>query len=235
MSEERPFVFLNAAMTADGKIDTAERQGASISSASDWERVDRLRAESDAIMVGGHTLLGDDPKLTVKSSLLRAERVARGLPENPIKAGVISEIEDPQTGPTFQEVSRFVTVGPARRVIFTTEQTAPAQLDRLRALGLEVFVMGQRRVDLPAALHQLYLMGVKRLMVEGGAILQCRAATPGLHRRNLPLHCPAHLRRRYRPTLIGGPGFTRDSAIKLQLLDIEKIAEGGILVRYSPF
>jgi len=121
-------------MTADGKIDTVERLGATISSALDWERVDRLRAESDAVMVGGHTLLGDDPRLTVKSSLLRAARKARGLDENPIKVGIISKIEDPRAGPTLHDESRFVTSGPARRVIFTTKQTDPTQVARLREL-----------------------------------------------------------------------------------------------------
>src|SRR5438067_2215611 len=105
-------------MTADGKIDTFERRSAAISSAQDWERVDRLRAESDAVMVGGHTLLGDDPRLTVKSPVLRAERRARGLYENPAKVTVISKIEDPRVGPTLDEKSHFVSSGPARRVRF---------------------------------------------------------------------------------------------------------------------
>ena len=68
---ERPFVFINVASTADGKIDTVARRGAAISSARDKERVDRLRADADAVMIGGHTLHGDDPKLTVKSEALR--------------------------------------------------------------------------------------------------------------------------------------------------------------------
>src|SRR6187431_3367772 len=72
----RPFVFINVAMTADGKIDTVERKGAAISSPRDKERVDQLRANAAAIMVGGRTLLDEDPKLTVKSEALRAERVA---------------------------------------------------------------------------------------------------------------------------------------------------------------
>ena len=54
-------------------------EGAAISSARDKERVDRLRAGADAVMVGGRTLLDEDPKLTVKSEALRAERVVRGL------------------------------------------------------------------------------------------------------------------------------------------------------------
>jgi len=73
----RPFVFINLAMTADGKIDTFQRKGASISSQRDKERVDKLRAESDAVMVGGKTLLDEDPKLTVNSEILCNERVAR--------------------------------------------------------------------------------------------------------------------------------------------------------------
>ena len=59
----RPYVILNAAMTADGKTDTVARSGATISSPQDAERVDRLRAAQDAIMVGGSTLFGDDPRL----------------------------------------------------------------------------------------------------------------------------------------------------------------------------
>ena len=50
---DRPFVQLNVAATADGKIDTFERKGASISSRRDKERVDKLRAEAEAIMIGG--------------------------------------------------------------------------------------------------------------------------------------------------------------------------------------
>ena len=87
---DRPYVFINVAMTADGRIDTFARKGAAISSQRDRERVDHLRAESDAIMVGGRTLLDEDPKLTVKSETLRAARVARGLSPNPVKVCVVS-------------------------------------------------------------------------------------------------------------------------------------------------
>jgi riboflavin biosynthesis pyrimidine reductase len=82
MSLDRPFVTLNVAVTADGKTDTIDRHGAMISSPEDLARVDRLRAESDAIMVGGHTLLGDDPRLTVKS-LNMTGRIPHIIPSNP--------------------------------------------------------------------------------------------------------------------------------------------------------
>jgi 2,5-diamino-6-(ribosylamino)-4(3H)-pyrimidinone 5'-phosphate reductase len=74
----RPYTFINVAMTADGKIDTFERKGASISSQRDKERVDQLRAAADGILVGGKTLLEEQPKLTVKNEALRQSRIQQG-------------------------------------------------------------------------------------------------------------------------------------------------------------
>ena len=104
---DRPYVHINVAATADGKIDTFERRGAAISSARDKERVDQLRAEADAVMVGGHTLHDEDPKLTVKSESLRAERLARGLPANPAKVGVSARLH-------LKPDSNFLNAGPAQ-------------------------------------------------------------------------------------------------------------------------
>ena len=69
-------------MTTDGKTDNVHRKCASISSMEDMEQVDRLRAELDAIMVGGHTLLDDDPRMMVKSEQLKQEREASPMPKN---------------------------------------------------------------------------------------------------------------------------------------------------------
>lgn len=57
----RPFVFINSAMSADGKISSRDRRQIRISGKEDLMRVDELRAASDAIMVGVGTVLADDP------------------------------------------------------------------------------------------------------------------------------------------------------------------------------
>ena len=160
----RPYVLINVAASADGKTDTFERRGAAISSAADRARVDGLRAGADAMMVGGRTLLAEDPKLTVKSASLRAGRAAKGLPENPMKVGIVSRADLKRDGD-------FVRADPARRVIFTTAQTTACQTQALSALGVEVYVAGEKRVDLPKALETLKSLGVERLMVEGGGTL----------------------------------------------------------------
>ena len=125
---DRPFVTINVAATADGKIDTFERRGAAISSALDKERVDQLRAEAAAVMVGGHTLHDEDPKLTVKSESLRAGRLTRGLSANPAKVSVSSRLH-------LKPDSDFLNAGAARVFLFTTSQTDEAQLAMLRSCG----------------------------------------------------------------------------------------------------
>ena len=78
----RPYVLINVAATVDGKIDSVERRGAALSSERDRAHVDGLRASVDAVMVGGRTLLQEDPRLTVRSAELRAERATRPCQSN---------------------------------------------------------------------------------------------------------------------------------------------------------
>ena len=212
-------------MTADGKIDTFERAGAAISSKRDKERVDKLRAESDAVMVGGRTLLDENPKLTVKSAELRAEREARGLMPNPVKVGIVS-IAD------LEPASDFLTTGPARIVIFTAQKTSNKQLEFLRGRGVEVFAHDTDRVDLPQALHTLKNIGIKRLMVEGGATLNFELLRLGLVDEVTAYVAPMVFGGESAPAMAAGPGLVRSAAIPLKLVDVEAWEDGGVLIKY---
>ena len=223
---QRPYVHINVAMTADGKIDTFERQGAAISSLRDKERVDRLRAEADAIMVGGHTLLGENPKLTVKSADLRAERVARGLTPNPIKVGIASNAD-------LKPDSDFLTAGSTRIVIFTTLQTSKKQLEALRTRGVDVYVHDTQRVDLPKALSTLKEIDVNRLMVEGGGTLNFELIRLGLVDELTAYVAPLVFGGESAPTMAAGLGLARNAAIPLQLVEAEPWEDGGVLIRYK--
>jgi 2,5-diamino-6-(ribosylamino)-4(3H)-pyrimidinone 5'-phosphate reductase len=222
----RPFVIINVAVSADGKTDTIARQGADISSRYDRERVDRLRANSDAVMVGGRTILGDDPRLTVKSAALRAERRARGLDENPIKVGVLSSVALPLEG-------RFLSDGPARIMLFTTQQSDPASLAQLREHGVQVFVTGERRVDVVAALEQLWKAGVRRLLAEGGGTLNAELLRLRLVDELYVYVAPLLFGGATAPTFVDGPGWEREAALELQLVKVERLADAGFVVQYG--
>jgi 2,5-diamino-6-(ribosylamino)-4(3H)-pyrimidinone 5'-phosphate reductase len=222
---DRPYTFINVAMTADGKIDTLERAGAAISSARDRERVDQLRAAADGILVGGRTLMDENPKLTVKSDSLRAERVARGLAPNPIKVGVGSVIN-------LKSSSEFLKAGPAHMVIFTTSQTSRNDLESLRMHGVEVFVEEGAHVDLREMMKTLKKLGVDHLMVEGGGTMNFELLRLGLVDEIITYMAPMIFGGANAPTLADGHGLAREAAIPLQLASVEPWEDGGIVIKY---
>ncbi|HRQ23673.1 MAG TPA: dihydrofolate reductase family protein [Anaerolineales bacterium] len=223
---ERPYTFINVAMSADGKIDTFERKGSAISSARDKERVDQLRAEADAVLVGGRTLLGESPKLTVKFEARREGRIKQGRSPNPIKVGVVTVADIPID-------SDFIKVGNMRVVIFTPSRTSKEQLERLQTHGVEVYVDDAPRVDLVKMMTSLKEIGVERLMVEGGGTMNFELLRLGLADELMIYIAPMVFGGASAPTLADGIGVPRDKAIELNLIDIEKWEDGGVLLRYK--
>ncbi|MDP1546130.1 MAG: dihydrofolate reductase family protein [Anaerolineales bacterium] len=222
----RPYTFINVAMTADGKIDTAERKGAAISSKQDKERVDQLRAGADAILVGGKTLLEELPKLTVRSEALREGRIQQGRSPNPIKVGVVTVADIPID-------SDFVKVGNARVVIFTTSRTSKTQVERLRTHGVEIFTEDAARVDLVKMMATLKQVGVERLVVEGGGTINFELMRLGLVDELMVYIAPLVFGGINAPTLADGLGVPRDMAIELKLMDVEKWEDGGVVLKYK--
>ncbi|MBL8077064.1 MAG: dihydrofolate reductase family protein [Anaerolineales bacterium] len=222
----RPYVFINVAMTADGKIDTFERNGAAISSRKDKERVDQLRAAADGILIGGRTLLEELPKLTVKNEALREGRVQRGLAPNPVKIGVVTRADIPLD-------SDFIKAGPARVVIFTTSQTSISHVEELRAAGVAVFVEDAPRVDLNQMLLTLKKIGVDHLMVEGGGTMNFELIRLGLVDEVMMYLAPMIFGGATAPTMADSLGVPRDEAVELKLMEVEKWEDGGVFLRYK--
>ena len=225
----RPYVFINVAATADGKIDTFERKGSAISSKQDKQRVDELRAGADAVIVGGRTLLDEHPKLTVKSEALREDRVRRGMPPNPIKVGIVTSVASAD----IQSDSGFLNVGPARIVIFTTNRTSKEQVDFLRKRGVDVYIHDSERVNLLQALETLHELGARRVMIEGGGTINFEFLRAGLVDELMIYIAPMIFGGDHAPTLAAGTGLVRNEAIALKLEKVETHEDGGLLLIYK--
>lgn len=64
----RPYVLLSCAMSVDGYIDDTTSQRLLLSNEADFDRVDQVRAECDAILIGATTLRRNNPRLIVNSA-----------------------------------------------------------------------------------------------------------------------------------------------------------------------
>jgi len=159
----RPHVFVNLAMSADGKLSTIERRQVRISGDADFRRVDLIKAGSDAIMVGIGTVLADDPSLTVKDAALKKERTDRGQDENPVRIVIDSHARTPVDADILHK-------GPGKRIIVVSKAADPARTAALSQYA-DIQVFGDERVDLSAFLDYLGTLGVQSLMVEGGGTL----------------------------------------------------------------
>lgn len=222
----RPYVFINVAMTADGKIDTYARKGAAISSARDKQRVDELRASADGILVGGRTLLEEAPRLTVKSAALREGRIRQGRSPNPIKIGVVTVADIP-------EDSDFIKEGDSSLVIFTTSRTSISKLEALRALGVRVFVDQAPRVDLNHMVLTLKRIGVDHLMVEGGGTINFELMRLGLVDELMIYIAPMIFGGATAPTPVDGIGLMRGDALQMKLAGVEEWDDGGVVLKYK--
>ncbi len=219
----RPFVFINAAMSADGKIATVERKQTRISGSLDFERVDELRASSDAVMVGIGTVLSDNPSLTVKSKERREKRQMQRLPENPARIVVDSMARTPIGADIFKK-------GEGKRIIAVSE-SAPSEKVRELAKYAEIITAGEKTVELEKLLSKLKASGINRLMVEGGATLNWGLISMGLVDEIYTFIGNIIIGGRTAPTLVDGEGFANDLC-KLSLISCENL-ENGVLIRWK--
>ena len=223
MSGQRPFVFLNLAMSADGKVATRERRQLRISGAADFERVDELKAGADAVMVGIGTVLSDDPSLTVKSEQRRESRLKEKGSENPMRVVVDSSARTPHD-------AQVLCKGRGRRMVALS---GLAPRERIRALegleDVEVVVAGERKVDLQKVLQTLHERGVRRLMVEGGGTLAWGLISQGLVDEMYTYVGSLVIGGKDAPTPVDGAGFDELHVRQLELIGVERLDDGALL------
>jgi 5-amino-6-(5-phosphoribosylamino)uracil reductase len=156
---ERPYTLLSCGMSIDGYLDTATDERLLLSNDADFDRVDEVRAECDAILVGAATIRKDNPRLLVRSEQRRMKRESNGLRPSPIKVTV--------TGRGRLDVcANFFAVGDTEKLVYCASSGVAEARDRLGPVA--TVLDGGQPVDIRRMSEDLYARGVRRLMVEGG-------------------------------------------------------------------
>jgi 5-amino-6-(5-phosphoribosylamino)uracil reductase len=150
--------MLSCCVSLDGDLGDRSPRLA-LSNDADFERVDAVRASSDAILVGAGTVRTDNPRLLVRSSARREARAARGLPPSPMKITVSERVD-------LDARSNFFTTGECEKLVYTSTGRVPDARDRLGPVA--TIVDAGRRVRMRRLCEDLGDRGVGRLMVEGG-------------------------------------------------------------------
>ena len=182
----RPAVTLKAGITLDGKIATVA--GSSKWITGDAARADGhlLRDQHDALLVGVHTVLLDDPWMTARMSPnLR----------DPIRIVMDSRLRTP-VGARLLPGKR---PGAPRTIIATTEAAPAAKEKALVARGAEVWrfpAQANGRVRLQALTRRLGAEGILSVLVEGGG---------ELHASFLKEHLVDEVILYVAPCAVGGP------------------------------
>jgi 2,5-diamino-6-(ribosylamino)-4(3H)-pyrimidinone 5'-phosphate reductase len=213
-------VVVNAAVSADGKLSTRRREQLAISGPEDFARVGRLRADSDAVMVGVGTVLADDPHLTLDALELQAERSAAGDPPQPARVVADSRARTPADAVVLDDA--------APTCVLVADAASAADVAALEDAGAEVVAAGDERVALPAALEALEARGVESLVVEGGGELLFSLFAADLVDELRLFVGGLIVGGREAPTLVDGEGFV-DSFPALELTDVDRLDDGVVL------
>ncbi|MFF0752394.1 bifunctional diaminohydroxyphosphoribosylaminopyrimidine deaminase/5-amino-6-(5-phosphoribosylamino)uracil reductase RibD [Streptomyces sp. NPDC004267] len=149
--EGRPFVRWKYAATLDGRIAAADGTSRWISSAESRADVHRLRAEADAVVVGGGTLRADDPHLAVRG--------IEGATQ-PLRVAVDTRAGLPPTARILDDA--------APTLLVVGEDADTRHLPGVELLRLPLH---DGRIGVQELLTQLYARGVRSVLLEGGPTL----------------------------------------------------------------
>ena len=132
-TKKRPYVTLKLAVSADGMIGRAGEGQVAITGPAARAEVQKLRAQSDAILVGIGTAIADDPELTV--------RIAGQEDRSPVRIVLDPALSLPVTGKLARTARQVPVIVVAREDVSdlgTVEGSPPSALPGISPTGGEI-------------------------------------------------------------------------------------------------
>ncbi|WP_268888260.1 bifunctional diaminohydroxyphosphoribosylaminopyrimidine deaminase/5-amino-6-(5-phosphoribosylamino)uracil reductase RibD [Maribrevibacterium harenarium] len=227
MEEGLPFVRVKLAMSLDGR--TAMESGESQWITGPEARLDvqRLRAQSSAIVTGIGSVIMDDPSMTVRidaqDQLCKPDQVRQ-----PLRVIMDTALSVPPEAKILYPTNQVC-------VFFDEEEAEPEHVALLtqKGVALRPLPLGEDgRLDLVEAMGQLADEGINEVLVETGAELAGAFLLAGLVDELVVYMAPKLLGSEARP-LLRLPIENMAEAVNLDLVDVRKIGADLKLV-YVP-
>jgi diaminohydroxyphosphoribosylaminopyrimidine deaminase/5-amino-6-(5-phosphoribosylamino)uracil reductase len=218
--EGRPYVRAKLAMTLDGRTAAADGSSRWITGAAARRDVQRLRAQSCAIMTGIGTVLADDPALTLRPEELDLHEIEHCIDKAsippPWRVVADSRGRTPATA--------RLLAAPGRVLIATADerQAATPAESRVERRG---FRGGHGRVDLSGLLGYLAQCQVNEVLLEAGAALSGALLQAGLIDELVIYVAPKLLGDRGRALFDLPAALAIDHAVPLIIEDMRAVGE----------
>lgn len=205
----RPFVHLKLAMSLDGRISLQNSVSTTLSGKESAARVQELRHEHDAILVGGNTAFVDNPSLTDRSGKPRRRKLARVILDNRLRIPLDSTLVK-----TARETPTLVI----------SNSVEEAKINALREAGVDVARTDAR--DLAAVLEELRQRELQSVLVEGGTNVAGAFCDARLVDKLTFIVAPIVIGGHAAPLAIGGNG-ANSLENALELRDLQVIRHGA--------
>lgn len=224
MPAMRPRVTAVWAMSWDGKIATASGE-AEFPSRADRTRLHRLRAESDAILVGARTASMARTAFGL-SEEGRAHRREIGQSEALPLVVVVSGSGSIDPG------ARLFREGPRERIVVALGTCVSTERrDSLAPVAQTLDLAAERPIS--ALLESLATRGIREVLCEGGGELFASLRAEEAIDRAIVTICPLVLGGREAPTAAGGPPLALAAAARFRLREWSTEGEELIAI-YEP-
>lgn len=213
----RPWCVLKAATSIDGRTAAADGSSQWLTGAAARADAHRLRALSQAVVVGSGTALADRPTLTARDT----EPVP---PAQPLRVLLDRRGRVPAEGPLFD-------LDLAPTLVLTSGEADPGAVAAWKAAGAEVEEAG---ADMGAVLDALGRRGVLQVLVEGGATVHGALVREGLADEVVVYMGGAALGDGGHPVLAGLPVPSLDAAPRWRLVDVARLGDDARFVWRVP-
>ena len=202
--KQRPFVHLKLAMSLDGRISLKNSVSTALSGKESAKRVQDLRLEHDAILIGGNTAFIDNPSLTDRSGKPRRRRLVRVILDNRLR---------------IQFDSKLVTTAKDTPTLVISNSRDFEKIEKLTQNGVEIAKIDAR--DLEAVLGELKKRDLQSVLVEGGTEVAGAFCDAKLVDKLTFIAAPIIIGGQSAPLAVGGRGAeTLENVMRLKDLEV---------------